>query len=882
MRGYIVLALFLIAAGCTAQETYQAEEEDDGGQDGGSDATANHKPNTANNAWTTTDREEYIQSTPHSKLVNEHKLFIKKPLQNYTRSPGEVLKLRCDFGGAPTNAKLKLSWLRNDAPVDDIEDERIVIKNSGVHSTRLRINELAFLDQGFYTCVAESEDGKYGKAESTSVLKIKLGGMDFDLSRKMHTGNENSFNPFAFAGRNPASGFPPSGFHTDFSNVEGTEFHPDDPNTLIAGGQCELYRGTTCQHYLANQTVYVRPGLSIAQMEEKLAGAFTVVATSHDVSAECHKYAIPSLCMFAFPPCDKTVHQPKPRIVCRDECELLEDNICRMEYSIAKRHPVIGRANILPDCKKLPDRHTREGSNCLTLGIPLPAIIQLNEDQNCYDSNGENYRGGVAQGISGAPCQPWHHQILYSRVAEHPGIIGGHSYCRNPDASEMGPWCFTDGNRKEICNIPKCADYIWLYVIVPSVAAVALVSLLISVFCIRRRATSKPPPTSLVSNSLQALKVSGGKNGTQSRINTMELNKLLPRTRVRAPEFPLSSIRFSEELGEGAFGKVYRGSIIGYDWLATQQPMLNNRFLNGAPNGEMPVAIKTLKENANVKTQHDFQREAELMADLHHPNIVCLVGVVTRQEPMCLLFEYMSHGDLHEFLIAHSPSRADSINQTLEFSDFLHVCRQIAAGMEFLAAHHYVHRDLAARNCLVGENMTVKISDFGLSRDIYSSDYYRVQSKSLLPVRWMPPEAILYGKFTAESDVWSFGVVMWEVFSYGCQPYYGYTNQEVIDMIRARQLLACPDECPSHVYSMMVECWHEVSSRRPNFTELHSRLGSWQAMHARSVSQGSRSQSSTTNSTMLSQQKRNLDTSQDRCSTPNSHVYQHLIHDPKA
>ena len=148
--------------------------------------------------------------------------------------------------------------------------------------------------------------------------------------------------------------------------------------------------------------------------------------------------------------------------------------------------------------------------------------------------------------------------------------------------------------------------------------------------------------------------------------------------------------------------------------------------------------------------------------------------------------------------------------------------------MEYLSSHHYVHRDLAARNTLVGENLTVKISDFGLSRDIYSADYYRVQSKSLLPVRWMPPESILYGKFTTESDVWAFGVVLWEIYSFGLQPYYGYSNSEVIEMIRSRQLLPCPEDCPSRMYAFMVECWHEIPTRRPPFAEIHARLRQWE------------------------------------------------------
>lgn len=193
-------------------------------------------------------------------------------------------------------------------------------------------------------------------------------------------------------------------------------------------------------------------------------------------------------------------------------------------------------------------------------------------------------------------------------------------------------------------------------------------------------------------------------------------------------------------------------------------------------NGEhIFVAVKALKENASAKTQADFKREIELISDLKHDNIVCILGVVLKEEPLCMLFEYMTQGDLHEFLIANSPnetskiSTSSSSSNTLSQLQFLHISLQICDGMEYLASHHYVHRDLAARNCLVGEHLTVKISDFGLSRDIYSSDYYRVQSKSLLPVRWMPSESILYGKFTTESDVWSFGVVLWEIYSYGLQ-----------------------------------------------------------------------------------------------------------------
>lgn len=170
------------------------------------------------------------------------------------------------------------------------------------------------------------------------------------------------------------------------------------------------------------------------------------------------------------------------------------------------------------------------------------------------------------------------------------------------------------------------------------------------------------------------------------------------------PHYSLRDVRFVEELGEGAFGKVYKGE------------------LTKRTGEKLFVAVKALKENALPKQQLDFRREIELISDLKHENIVCILGVVLNEEPLCMLFEYMVQGDLHEFLIGNSPTENPP---GLSQAQFFSIAIQICDGMEFLAGHHYVHRDLAARNCLVGENLAVKISDFGLSRDIYSSDYYR-------------------------------------------------------------------------------------------------------------------------------------------------------------
>ncbi|XP_049637910.1 high affinity nerve growth factor receptor isoform X2 [Suncus etruscus] len=267
------------------------------------------------------------------------------------------------------------------------------------------------------------------------------------------------------------------------------------------------------------------------------------------------------------------------------------------------------------------------------------------------------------------------------------------------------------------------------------------------------------------------------------------------------------------ELGEGAFGKVFLAEC--HNLLPDQDKML--------------VAVKALKE-VSENARQDFQREAELLTMLQHQHIVRFFGVCTEGRPLLMVFEYMRHGDLNRFLRSHGPDAKllaggeDVAAGPLSLGQLLAVASQVAAGMVYLAGLHFVHRDLATRNCLVGQGLVVKIGDFGMSRDIYSTDYYRVGGRTMLPIRWMPPESILYRKFTTESDVWSFGVVLWEIFTYGKQPWYQLSNTEAIECITQGRELERPRACPPEVYAIMRGCWQREPQQRCSIKDVHAQL----------------------------------------------------------
>lgn len=239
----------------------------------------------------------------------------------------------------------------------------------------------------------------------------------------------------------------------------------------------------------------------------------------------------------------------------------------------------------------------------------------------------------------------------------------------------------------------------------------------------------------------------------------------------------------------------------------------------------MPVAVKTLPEMSTGQAEADFLMEAAIMAKFSHPNIVHLIGVCFDRHPRFIVLELLAGGDLKNFLREgrNKPERPSP----LTMKDLVFCALDVAKGCRYMESKRFIHRDIAARNCLLsskGPGRVVKIADFGMARDIYRSDYYRKGGKAMLPIKWMPPEAFLDGIFTSKTDVWSFGVLLWEVFSLGLMPYTGLPNRDVMQLVTGGGRLDAPTGCPVAIYKIMAECWNPTPEYRPPFSNLLERL----------------------------------------------------------
>ncbi|XP_038849569.1 tyrosine-protein kinase BTK isoform X1 [Salvelinus namaycush] len=247
-------------------------------------------------------------------------------------------------------------------------------------------------------------------------------------------------------------------------------------------------------------------------------------------------------------------------------------------------------------------------------------------------------------------------------------------------------------------------------------------------------------------------------------------------------------LTFIKELGNGQFGVVKYGK-----W-----------------QGQHDVAIKMIKEGS--MSEDDFIEEAKVMMKLRHENLVQLYGVCTKQRPIYIVTEFLSNGCLLSYL-------REGLKQHPSPVQLLEMCKDVTEGMAYLEAQQYIHRDLAARNCLVDTNGTIKVTDFGLSRYVLD-DEYTSSAGSKFPVRWSPPEVLLYCKFSSKSDIWAYGVLMWEVYTLGRLPYERLNNNEIVEQVSRGHRLYRPQLANDRVYTIMTSCWLDKADERPTFQEL--------------------------------------------------------------
>ncbi|XP_043924903.1 fibroblast growth factor receptor 1 isoform X2 [Protopterus annectens] len=279
-------------------------------------------------------------------------------------------------------------------------------------------------------------------------------------------------------------------------------------------------------------------------------------------------------------------------------------------------------------------------------------------------------------------------------------------------------------------------------------------------------------------------------------------------------EFPRNKLILGKPLGEGCFGQVVMAEAIGLD--------------KDKPNRVTKVAVKMLKPDATDKDLSDLISEMMMMKMIgKHKNIINLLGACTQDGPLYVIVEYAAKGNLREFLRARRPPGMEYCynpghipDEQLSFKDLVSFAYQVARGMEYLASKKCIHRDLAARNVLVTEDNVMKIADFGLARDIHQIDYYKKTTNGRLPVKWMAPEALFDRIYTHQSDVWSFGVLLWEIFTLGGSPYPGVPVEELFKLLKEGHRMEKPSGCTNELYMMIRDCWHAVPSQRPTFKQL--------------------------------------------------------------
>uniref|UniRef100_A0A8C7CWF8 Proto-oncogene tyrosine-protein kinase receptor Ret n=1 Tax=Oncorhynchus kisutch TaxID=8019 RepID=A0A8C7CWF8_ONCKI len=404
------------------------------------------------------------------------------------------------------------------------------------------------------------------------------------------------------------------------------------------------------------------------------------------------------------------------------------------------------------------------------------------------------------------------------------GIRAGHGTC----------YCYSEKCFCEKDDIEEAmCDEVCKTIIATAVLLSFIVSILLSSYFIHRyhKNSPKPPITSAemtFRRPAQSYPISySANNMRRGSLDSMENQVAIDTFKIPEDpkwEFPRKNLVLGKTLGEGEFGKVVKATAFRLKGKA----------------GYTTVAVKMLKDHASHSELRDLLSEFTLLKQVNHPHVIKMYGACSQDGPMYLIVEYAKYGSLRNFLresrkVGPSYMSGNDANRNssylenpderaLTMGDLISFTWQISRGMQYLAEMKLVHRDLAARNVLVAEGRKMKISDFGLSRDVYEEDSYVKRSKGRIPVKWMAIESLFDHIYTTQSDVWSFGVLLWEIVTLGGNPYPGIAPERLFNLLKTGYRMEKPENCTEEMYNLMLRCWKQESNKRPIFIDISKEL----------------------------------------------------------
>ncbi|XP_064601187.1 proto-oncogene tyrosine-protein kinase receptor Ret-like isoform X2 [Liolophura sinensis] len=499
------------------------------------------------------------------------------------------------------------------------------------------------------------------------------------------------------------------------------------------------------------------------------------------------------------------------------------------------------------------DRHTKDYGTCSPNLITCPDSVcdELEEEnellcpQDCTqdhvkgavlrsgneDSRGIQRAAGTCYCNIMASCQCWANKTFYQATEDRMSGVDTLPSAHLEETHPTVPGPLTSGTSgvTEASGVTKdmdddslcdttCKTIIGLVIV--TVVVVLLIFFL--VWCIQKRRKRRTDKLRHVGSNVSMNAIpSDYVEERRTSHNSIEWSPKIINTQNgydKKWEFPRKNLILGKNLGEGEFGQVVQA-----------------KAYHISPCEEYsPVAVKMLKNCSNETEYQDLLSEFNLLKDVSHPNVIKLLGACTKEEPLYIIVEYCEYGSLRHYLRSCRHNNALSMEgqdissgqsksltkYSLSTRELLSFAWQIAKGMHYLAEMKVVHRDLAARNVLVASGKVVKISDFGLSRDVYEADAYMKKSKGRIPVKWMAPESLYDQVYTIKSDVWSYGIVLWEIVTLGATPYPGIPPERLFGLLKSGYRMDRPENCSDELYAVMQKCWKAEPQRRPYFIDL--------------------------------------------------------------